>query len=61
MTNMVKRAFKEELEWAGEIFSHRCLAEEWEDPKAQKRGNQYNTLSNALLKKFIRVKMQKLL
>jgi hypothetical protein len=41
-----------------EIFFLKCLEEEWEeDHKALRKGNQFNTWSNALLKKYIKVKM----
>ena len=61
MTNMVKKVYKEEVEWVEEIYSHKCLEEEWEEEvKDQKKVNLYNMLSNVPLKKFIKAKVQKL-
>lgn len=60
-TNMVKKVYKEEVEWVEEIYSHKCLEEEWEEEvKDQKKVNLYNMLSNVPLKKFIKAKVQKL-
>ena len=58
MMSMEKKVYKEEEEWVGEIFFLKCLVEEWEeDNKAQRKVNQFNTWLNALLKKYIKVKV----
>ena len=58
MMSMEKKVYKEVVEWAGEIFSLKCLVEEWEEGnKDRKKVNQYNTWLNALLKKYIKAKV----
>ena len=60
MMNMEKKVYKEEVEWAVEIYFLKCLVEEWEeDNKDLKKGNQYSTWLNAPLKKYIKAKVWK--